>query len=263
MGSLCNKCIAPLLSRGCPVRGSVNNAACLTLYKDRNNCKKEECITCKWYKYCKEEGLNKNKGDTMKVFLSHKMSGVSDEEVYRVREEATNYLKGLYGENIEIIDNYHHDDAPEDAGRLWHLGRSIQQLQEADVIYFCDGHDDTNGCKVEKLIVELYGIKVLNPPKGSNTDVVNKYKTKHCEVEAVQWLGFNLSNIESFVNDGSLNCSIVDATHGDGKAPRVDISINTLEGTMNASINDYIIKGLNGEFYPCKPDIFEKKYDII
>ena len=40
-----------------------------------------------------------------------------------------------------------------------------------------------------------------------------------------------------------------------------DLSIQTLEGTMQASRGDYIIKGVNGEFYPCKPDIFEKTYE--
>lgn len=39
--------------------------------------------------------------------------------------------------------------------------------------------------------------------------------------------------------------------------------IETLEGKMRADIGDYIIKGVNGEFYPCKPDIFHKTYDII
>lgn len=39
--------------------------------------------------------------------------------------------------------------------------------------------------------------------------------------------------------------------------------IITLEGTMVASPGDYIIQGVNGEFYPCKPDIFEKTYDIV
>ena len=39
--------------------------------------------------------------------------------------------------------------------------------------------------------------------------------------------------------------------------------IKTLEGTMNISENDWIIKGVNGEFYPCKPDIFEKTYEGV
>ena len=41
------------------------------------------------------------------------------------------------------------------------------------------------------------------------------------------------------------------------------IKIETLEGTMKASIGDYIIKGVNGEFYPCKPDIFDKTYEEV
>ena len=40
------------------------------------------------------------------------------------------------------------------------------------------------------------------------------------------------------------------------------LRIETLEGTMIAGIGDFIIKGVNGEFYPCKPDIFEKTYEI-
>ena len=44
---------------------------------------------------------------------------------------------------------------------------------------------------------------------------------------------------------------------------RTCIEIETLEGTMLADIGDYIIKGVNGEFYPCKPDIFEKTYDVV
>lgn len=43
----------------------------------------------------------------------------------------------------------------------------------------------------------------------------------------------------------------------------IDIYITTLEGTMLASPGDYIIKGVNGEFYPCKPDIFDKTYEQV
>lgn len=42
-----------------------------------------------------------------------------------------------------------------------------------------------------------------------------------------------------------------------------EIVIDTLEGQMKADIGDYIIKGVNGEFYPCKPDIFEKTYELV
>lgn len=42
-----------------------------------------------------------------------------------------------------------------------------------------------------------------------------------------------------------------------------EIHIPTLEGTMIASPGDFIIMGVNGEFYPCKPDIFEKTYEKV
>lgn len=42
-----------------------------------------------------------------------------------------------------------------------------------------------------------------------------------------------------------------------------ELMINTLEGKHHVSVGDYVIKGVNGELYPCKPDIFEKTYDII
>ena len=45
--------------------------------------------------------------------------------------------------------------------------------------------------------------------------------------------------------------------------PDGGIYIDTLEGRMYASAGDYIIQGINGEFYPCKPDIFEKTYELI
>jgi hypothetical protein len=41
------------------------------------------------------------------------------------------------------------------------------------------------------------------------------------------------------------------------------IEIDTLEGTMTASPGDFIVRGVNGEFYPCKPAIFEKTYEEV
>jgi hypothetical protein len=41
------------------------------------------------------------------------------------------------------------------------------------------------------------------------------------------------------------------------------MTIKTLEGDMTANVGDYIIKGVKGEFYPCKPDIFEQTYEPV
>lgn len=83
------------------------------------------------------------------------------------------------------------------------------------------------------------------------------------EAEAVQWTGENLEEIKAFVGE-SLIYDIMDAAWEVGKGkPRVFIKIKTLEGDMPASEEDYIIKGMSGEFYPCSPDIFKATYEEV
>lgn len=101
----------------------------------------------------------------MKVFLSHKMTGLTEEEVMKIRNEALEYLQETYGE-IELIDNYHHKDVPENAGRLWHLGTSIRMMEEADAVYFCDGWEEAKGCCIEYEICKMYNNKILSRNGG-------------------------------------------------------------------------------------------------
>lgn len=90
-----------------------------------------------------------------------------------------------------------------------------------------------------------------------------KYRKKPVVIEAIQWTGLNLEEIKAFVG-GSLIYDIVDTAWEVGKGrPHVFMKIKTLEGDMTASEGDYIIKGLRGEFYPCKPDIFKKTYEVV
>lgn len=88
------------------------------------------------------------------------------------------------------------------------------------------------------------------------------YITKPVVIEAVQWTGTNIEEIKKFVDNDSLDYTALDYDVIRG-APRFAMCINTLEGVMSASVGDYIIKGLRGEFYPCKPDVFERKYDLL
>ena len=105
----------------------------------------------------------------MKIMLSHPMLGISENEVLQLRENVSSLIKDRFGD-VEIIDNYHHDDAPENAGRLWHLGRSIQQMGEVDAVYFCGDYSNSKalGCLVEHIICRLYKIKILNDELGWN-----------------------------------------------------------------------------------------------
>lgn len=76
------------------------------------------------------------------------------------------------------------------------------------------------------------------------------YRKKPVVVEAVQWTGNNHADMCEFIDPEVFEI-----------IPRVGLVIHTLEGDHHASPGDYIIKGVNGEFYPCKPDIFAKTYE--
>lgn len=76
-----------------------------------------------------------------------------------------------------------------------------------------------------------------------------KYQKKPVIIEAVQFNG-NFSEIEDFVGG--------DAEFRDG-----ELIVATLEGALHASPKDWIIKGIKGEFYPCKPDIFKETYEAV
>lgn len=90
-----------------------------------------------------------------------------------------------------------------------------------------------------------------------------KYRKKPIIIEAVQWTGLNLEEIKAFVGE-NLKYDIIDTAWEVGKgAPFVNMKIHTLEGDYECTKGDFIIKGVNGEFYPCKPDIFEKTYEAV
>lgn len=115
----------------------------------------------------------------MKIFISHDMSGLSDDEVKNIRSKAEEYLKERFGDNIEIIDNYTHPDAPENAGRLWHLGRSIQQLEEANAIYFVPGYSTSCGYLVESFIARWYNLNIIEDfPINKKGDKKNEIKKR-------------------------------------------------------------------------------------
>ena len=90
--------------------------------------------------------------------------------------------------------------------------------------------------------------------------IVNYYKKKPVQIAAAQFTNNNevgSSQMDSIIAWVNTNSADPIARH-DG----TDIYIKTLEGEMRASCGDYIIQGIKGEFYPCKPDIFAASYDI-
>jgi hypothetical protein len=83
-----------------------------------------------------------------------------------------------------------------------------------------------------------------------------QYRKKPVVIEAVQLEDLEIYTLMSIQKFFGLGKDIFEFKE-DG------VVIKTLEGDMRASIGDWIIKGVHGEFYPCKPDIFEKTYELV
>jgi hypothetical protein len=85
-----------------------------------------------------------------------------------------------------------------------------------------------------------------------------KYRKKPVEIEAVRFRRNNWNDILEFTNNTAHTLII---ERGINKI--ATCIIPTLEGEHIASEGDYIIRGVKGEFYPCKPDIFEMTYEKV
>ena len=82
-----------------------------------------------------------------------------------------------------------------------------------------------------------------------------RYRKKPVEVEALQFTNDTKDQVFNWVQGTRYP--------GRDDTGRPTLTIQTLEGDMVASLGDYIIRGVKGEFYPCKPDIFEATYEAV
>ena len=85
-----------------------------------------------------------------------------------------------------------------------------------------------------------------------------KFRKKPVVIEAKRWSGDNARDLQDWAHAG-LDPIMNSIILYNGQS----LTIRTLEGMMYANVGDMIIKGINGEFYPCKPDIFEKTYESV
>lgn len=103
--------------------------------------------------------------------------------------------------------------------------------------------------------------------------MIKKYRKKPVIIEAIQWTGKNLIDVSAFLCNQTRKEALKEINSSEISRKKWDdyesivlgdgLYIDTLEGRMEASTGDYIIKGVNGEFYPCKPDIFDKTYEEV
>ena len=94
-----------------------------------------------------------------------------------------------------------------------------------------------------------------------------KYRKKPIVIEAVKYKNNNDEPIDFNEKPKWLIEAIFDTKKLifclNEKTKNIDLKVKTLEGEMKISNGDYVIKGVNGELYPCKPDIFEKTYEKV
>ena len=97
----------------------------------------------------------------MKVFISQPMRGKTVEEVNIIRDDAKNKFMQLYSGNddVEFVSSYMNGDG-EILSPLYLLGRSIQMINECDVVLFAGNWKDARGCRSEHYLCEQYGITI-------------------------------------------------------------------------------------------------------
>ena len=103
----------------------------------------------------------KGERSMVKLFISQPMNGKTNEEILAVRERAIESAKVYFDdEEVEVIDSFF-KDAPHDAKPLWFLGKSLELLAGADVVYFAKGWRGARGCRIENMAAVEYGIDVI------------------------------------------------------------------------------------------------------
>lgn len=86
--------------------------------------------------------------------------------------------------------------------------------------------------------------------------MIKQYRKRPIVIRAVKWTGDNFDEIREFVKSQPLTLYKNDFGF-------IRLLIETLEGDMYAEVGDYVICGVHGEYYPCKPDIFTETYEEI
>lgn len=91
---------------------------------------------------------------------------------------------------------------------------------------------------------------------------MNKYRKKETAIiEAIQYIDKNKTLIMNFLSKSNTEKDEIIKNYSFNE--NGNLIIHTLEGDMKCNKGDYIIKGVDGEFYPCKQEIFEKTYELV
>ncbi len=100
-------------------------------------------------------------------------------------------------------------------------------------------------------MTQLQDVQGFYNPFATKLDI-KKYRKKPIIIEAIRYTGDNKGDVRQFTKGQAIT-----------NTGYSHMTIPTLEGDHRADIGDWIIKGVKGEFYPCKSDIFDQTYDVV
>jgi hypothetical protein len=95
------------------------------------------------------------------------MGGKTNEEILAVRERAIESAERHLGEKVSVIDSFFRDVPEVESRPLWCLGKSLELMADADVVYFAKGWEDYRGCRIENTCAIEYGIELVIEDYGT------------------------------------------------------------------------------------------------
>lgn len=96
----------------------------------------------------------------VRVFISQPMKWRSDAEILATRQRALDKVQDRLGKEVELIESFF-QAAPTDAKPLWFLGKSLQVMSQADLVFFVEGWQNMRGCRIEHQCAVDYGIETM------------------------------------------------------------------------------------------------------
>lgn len=98
----------------------------------------------------------------MKIFISQRMSGLTDDEIITRRHEIMKFCKKEFREPCEFIDSFTKSTEQVNKGPIAMLGDSIAKMCDADLVVFDNGWEMSRGCNVERMVCAKYHIPVYD-----------------------------------------------------------------------------------------------------
>jgi hypothetical protein len=143
-----------------------------------------------------------------------------------------------------------------------------KEMEMQQTIKFANDYlNDDFYLTAEEYYTQVYGGETMTTGENNNpgNTTPNTYRKKPVTIEALQWTGNNHRQMFNFLGGEDTDYMTASGTNFyiDWSKVEGGLVIKTLEGEHIASIGDWIIKGVKGEFYPYKPDVFEMTYEKV